>query len=143
MAAPLLQIGTVSKNARIMNAVLAVIKAALLVYFVMYAIRVKKAGANMKAYHDMLLPALIVVFLTSSPIVSVLVLVLWSIRVSCSRDISGLLIAVIVFLAIELAYQVGVAVTGRVALGVVGPASMRLGMGVVGRSKASRVSVRA
>lgn len=139
----MIQIGSVSKNSRMMNAVLALIKAAVLVYFVLYAVYANKAGHNMKAYHDLLLPALIVVFLFASPITTVLVLIMWSIRLSCKVDVSGLLIATIVVLGLEIAYQVGVVVTGKIALGVVGPASMRLGMGVVGRSKSSRLSVRA
>jgi hypothetical protein len=141
--ASLLQIGTVSKNGRMMNALLALIKVAVLVYFILYAIYADKPRHNMKAYHDLLLPALIAVFLFASPITTVLVLVMWAIRLSCKQDVSGLLIATIVVLSIEIAYQVGVVVTGKVALGVVGPASMRLGMGVVGRSKASRLSLRA
>jgi hypothetical protein len=144
VSAPLLQIGTVNKTARIMNAVMAVIKLAVLVYFIMYAVRVNKGGAtNLTTYHDMLLPALIVVFLFASPVVAVLVLVAWAVLKSCNRDIFGLLVAIVVLLTIEVMYQIGVVVTGRVALGVVGPASMRLGMGVVGRSRASRLSLRA
>lgn len=134
--ASMIQIGT------ILYALLAVIKVAVLVYFILYAIYADKPRHNMKAYHDLLLPALIVVFLFASPITTVLVLVMWAIRLSCKQDTMGLLIATIVILGLEIAFQVGAAVTGRVALGVVGPASMRLGMGVVGRSKGSGLSVR-
>jgi len=146
MAAPLLQLGKITSGARIMNAVLAAVKLAVLVYFIMYAVQAHKRPMSMRlaSYRDLLLPALIALFLTASPIVAVLALVAWSVSEACGKDLRGLLIAICVILGLEVLFQIGVVVTGQVAMGVVGPASMRLGMGVVGRSKArSKLSLSA
>jgi hypothetical protein len=141
---PLIQIAKLDNGSRIINAVMAALKLAVLVYFVMYTIQAYSAKPkNLSTYRTLMLPALIVLFLVSSPIVSVLVLVAWAVLESCDREIKGLLLAVCIILSIEILYQIGVVVTGRVAMGVVGPASMRLGMGVVGRSRASSISLRA
>ena len=147
MASPLIQVGRISKQARIINAVMAAVKAAVLAYFILYTMQLYKNryASKLATYRDMLLPALIVLFLVGSPVVVVMVLVAWAVSESCGKDLRGLLLAVCVLLGLEVLYQFGVVLSGRVAMGVVGPASMRLGMGVVGRrgGAGSRVSVSA
>jgi hypothetical protein len=144
--ASLIQFGKISASARIMNAVLAAVKIAVLVYFIMYAVQAYKSpmAARLATYRDLLLPALIALFLTASPIVAVLALVAWAVSEACNKDIRGLLIAICVILGLEILFQIGVVATGQVAMGLDGPASMRLGLGVVGRNKArSKISVSA
>jgi len=146
MARPLVQFGKVSGSARAVNAVLAAVKLAVLVYFILYTIQAYKRpmSARVASYRDLLLPALIALFLTASPIVTVLALVAWAVSEACNKDLRGLLVAICVVLGLEVLYQIGVVVSGRVAVGIVGPSSMRLGLGVAGRRSAkSRLSVSA
>jgi hypothetical protein len=143
--ASLIKLQPVSRSMRIANGVMVAIKLVVLVYFAMYAVRFYR-NERLGYYHDLLLPMLIVVALTSSPVVTVAVLVAWAIRRSCNKDIGALLVAIVVLLTLEIMFQLGVIISGKLAVGVVGPPSLSLGMGVVGRRRAgsnSRLSVSA
>jgi hypothetical protein len=144
--ASLIKLQPVTRSVRIANGVLVAVKLIVLVYFAMYAIRYFR-NDRLKMYHDLLLPMLVVVALTSSPVVTVAVLVAWAVRRSCNKDIGALLVAIVVLLTLEIMYQIGVVVSGKLAVGVVGPPSLSLGMGVIGRRRGaagnSRVSLSA
>jgi hypothetical protein len=137
--ASLIKLQPVSRSVRIANGVLVAVKLVVLVYFAMYAVRHFR-NEKLKMYHDLLLPMLIVVALTSSPVVTVAVLVAWAVLRSCNKDIGALLVAIVVLLTLEIMFQIGVVISGKLAVGVVGPPSLSLGMGVIGRRNAGRSS---
>lgn len=137
--ASLIKLQPVSRSMRIANGVLVAVKLVVLVYFAMYAVRHFREE-KLKMYHDLLLPMLIVVALSSSPVVTVAVLVAWAVRRSCNKDIGALLVAIVVLLTLEIMFQIGVVISGKLAVGVVGPPSLSLGMGVIGRRNAGRNS---
>lgn len=142
--ASLIKLQPVSRSMRITNGVMVAVKLAVLVYFAMYAVRFFR-NERLGKYHDLLLPMLIVVALTSSPVVTVAVLVAWAIRRSCNKDIGALLVAICVLLTLEIMFQLGVVISGKLAVGVVGPPSLSLATGIVGRraGASSRLSVSA